>query len=139
MKKTIRTSVIMLMVAFMSFASACSGDDNENTTNNVVNQDSYYVKYEAQSKIAIKLKYTFSVSYTTELGVKTYEKEGVGYGSSWEGTYGPFKKGNKVILTIKSSSGTCTGRIYVSRNKEPFVIKAEGEGGGVDLSYTIDF
>ena len=49
--------------------------------------------------------------------------------SSWEGTYGPFKKGDVVKLTAAPQASTVVStnyiRIYVSCNNSPFGIKKE--------------
>ena len=63
---------------------------------------------------------------------------------SWEATYGPLKKGFTTYLKFVNQStydlNQCHARIYVSREKEPFVIKAEESGvNSLNLSYQIDF
>ena len=68
--------------------------------------------------------------------------------SSWEGTYGPFKKGSKLYLKVEAEIGGIRKnveyyvRLSVSRDKEPFVIKGEQrqiETSSLSTSYTIDF
>ena len=78
-------------------------------------------------------------TFTTEKGTETIKKSG-SYIYSWEGTYGPFKKGDKVSLLV-SSARVNHAIISASRNQEPFVIKAEKhtENKEISLSYTIDF
>ena len=128
----IRTT-FALMVIMTLFS--CK-DDEDNTQ--IPQNDAYYVKYEASSYFGFQATSTFSVNYTTENGVMKFEEENVGRSHSWDGTYGPFKKGDQIVLSIKCSVGEVTGRLYVSRNKEPFVIKAEGtKENKIELKYTI--
>lgn len=103
----------------------------------------YYVKYELEmpSKWTNTIK---KITYASEKGrqeFNTTEK-------SWEGTYGPLKKGDKVYLTIKSNNpdeynyvqSYNKARIYVCREKEPFVVKAEDEGRkDLTLVYSINY
>lgn len=115
----------------------CSKDDEPTA------EDSYYVKYEWQMS-SQHSNIDKEISFITENGKQTFTTQSY----SWEGTYGPLKKGTKVYLNCicKSpseysySQTNNHARIYISRNKEPFVIKAEKEGKrNITLIYTIDF
>ena len=79
--------------------------------------------------------------YTTESGVRTVSTTS----STWEGTYGPFKKGDLVKLTAKAQASTIKStnyiRIYVSCNNSPFGIKKEASSDynnpPLSISYTM--
>ena len=143
---------VMLMFALVLFASSCSKDeesDNRITTNNEesnnsnnstpTNNDNYYVKYEVLNGKQI---YNGTKTVRT-VTLKDVNREVTIQITSipWEGTYGPFKKGDKVYMTL-SSSGSCNsiGRLSVSKNKEAFAIKDEFWYSTDDrLEYTIDY
>ena len=152
--RKIKFLALMLVASLACVCFVACGDNKEDepkipsqtetpTQKEEVEESRYYVKYEAQmpSKWTNTIK---TITYASEKGrqeFNTTEK-------SWEGTYGPLKKGDKVYLTIKSQSpdeynyvqSYNKARIYVSRDKEPFVIKAEREGReDLTLVYTIDF
>ncbi len=149
--RKIKLLMLMLIASLACVCFVACGDSKEdepeipNQPETPVQKEDprYYVKYEAQmpSKWTNTIK---TITFATEKGkqiVNTTEK-------AWEGTYGPLKKGDKVYLTIKSNSPNeydyvqsyNHARIYVSRDKEPFVIKAEDEGQeDLTLVYTIDF
>lgn len=117
-----------------------TNDDNsgEGDTNDDKPQvDHYYVKYEASSYAGNGTFGYISVQYTKEnLTNGSISKENRNSkGCSWEGTFGPFKKGDFVRLRV-GGSYKLTGRIYVALNNEPFVLKAEGETTG-ELSLEI--
>ena len=133
-------STILLASIAIVYLESCSKDDDNRTSSNENKRDAYYVRYEAHSNSGYKVNNTFSVTYTSDLGLQMYNRESVGYGNSWEGTYGPFRKGDGISLHIMCSSGDVNGRIYVSRNEEPFVVKAEGKNrGSITLEYIIDY
>lgn len=76
------------------------------------------------------------ITYMTDKGEQTieYNTQGV----NWDGTYGPVKKG--FVAKISCNAPLVTSlriRIYASRDKEPFVVKAETSSSSA--SYTIDF
>lgn len=130
MKRILIYSAIILS----AFAFCSCGDDDEN---------SYYVKYEVQTgkQISYAARTDRSITYTDTSGDKTITVTN----QKWEGTFGPFKKGQKVHLSLACPEGgftrnTSIVRLSVSKNKDPFVIKAEERDVVVaDLSYKIDF
>ena len=137
MNKMYYWSILMLMLIAMPLLVACSGDDEPEQSRST---SAYYVKYEASYYFGSQIINTFNVNYMTDKGMMKYENEAYGRRQEWEGTYGPFKKGDNVSLTVKCTAGEVTGRIYVSRDKEPFVIKNEGTSQRkLTLDYTIDF
>lgn len=148
MKKEFRSYFILIVILLLPVMASCSHNDDE-TTPPVTNQnndeqvepqeeDSYYVKYEAlkgqQSSYANKT--------TRVIKFKDVNKDSeITVYDEWEGTYGPFKKGDKVYLKINTYGRyTTNGRLSVNKNKEPFAIKAEmRESNSIDLEYVIDF
>ena len=131
----------MLMVALMPMMTSC-GDDDTNETKKEF--DRYYVRYEAVSKANRLSTSTCKVNYMTENGIQTvtHSHDYSQYGSTWnwEGQYGPFEKGDLAKLIITCSGASNEGRLYVSRNNEAFVVKAEGQNKDkLELEYTIDY
>ena len=131
------------------FMASCSKDDieevktlnneDDKTTEQPQNADNYYVKYEV--KTGTQISYA---SYTERtITYKDVDKEqSITTRQEWDGTYGPFKKGDKVYLRINSNYGkhNTNARISVSKNKEAFAIKAEvRESEKINLEYTIDY
>ena len=145
---------LLMMVSAACLFNSCSKDDDDNVvevvpkednnqqTNNQVEEPRYYVKYEVTcttSKLSVNRTYTFN----TETGEQTVKSVNSTKTTTWEGTYGPVKKGFQTSLRCNVETeytSSCHGRIYVCREKEPFVIKAEGTGNtSLNLSYKIDF
>lgn len=141
MKKNVFYSFIMLF--YLLFSSACTDDTpiQDNPQEQPVEETRYYVKYEVKSKFGNRVFAKQNIVYTTDTGSQNYSQESYSTTSfEWEGTYGPFKKGDAVKLEVSNSIMDISGRIYVSRDKEPFVIKAEGSGKKIlSLQYSIDF
>lgn len=149
--RKIKLLMLMLIASLACVCFVACGDSKEdepempNQTETPTQKEEvrYYVKYETQmpSKWTNTIK---TITFASEKGKQTFNTTE----KSWEATYGPLKKGEKVYLTIKSNSpdeynyvqSYNHARIYVSRDKEPFVIKAEDEGrNDLTLVYTIDF
>jgi hypothetical protein len=138
MKKVILLGTLLLL----AFTSCSKSDDKEE----IIEQQEvarYYVKYEVTYNTQhINPKRT--IIFTTESGKKTINLETKANIVSWEGTYGPVDK-NFIAALDCSTPGyeyrsTIHARIYVCREKEPFVIKAEDEKESyLSLQYKIDF
>ena len=134
--------LLLLMSATFVFVS-CSKDDNEDVVNNIEEDTRYYVKYEVKITslhTGVYRTYTFN----TENGEQVEKTKNSSRTTAWEGTYGPVKKGFLAKFTCKIDGSeldnTCQARIYVSREKEPFVVKAESSGTNkINISYKIDF
>ena len=131
----------LLFLFFLPFVVCGCSSDEEDTKQNV-EEHSYYVKYELEAFARSGLgteKFALTYSFTTDKGIKK-ETTSESASHKWEATYGPFKKGAKVILDVSSAQHN-HARIYVSRDKEPFVIKAESdvEYSPISLQYTIDY
>ena len=125
----------LLLALPLVLLSAC-GDDDDSGNNS---QDSYYVKYEVENGKAISgaAKTTRNITYKTV----TSEKVITVVDKPWDGTYGPFKRGDKVYMIISASGKYSTNaRLSVSKNKEAFAIKDEFRDatGGI-LDYIINY
>lgn len=129
---------ILVIISCLFVMTACSSG---NETPIPEDTASYYVKYEVNSKFGNRVTASQTIKFTTEKGVESYKQESRATTSmNWEGTYGPFKKGDFISLSVSNSIMDIHGRIYISREKEPFVIKAEGSGKkNLNLQTTIDF
>ena len=142
-----QTSFIMKKIFFISLATllflvSCGDNDADESNYPVTSNDNYYVKYEVQvsKQISYAARTERVITYTDidkENTITVTNKE-------WEGTYGPFKKGQTVNLSLSTTTNlnknASITRISVSKNKEPFVIKAEDRDiTSSYLSYTIDF
>lgn len=115
--------------------NSCSNDEPSS-------KDSYYVKYEVKTTS----QYYYSdvtIQVTTENGV---EKKVVS--RDWEGTFGPISKETPIILNVTHDGqyyviekSSFNGRISISKNNSPFVLKAENSSNGkpLNMTYTIDF
>ena len=147
--------LILILLPLLTFMiNSCNKDDeksepvNTNTSNssqqgNVQPEEvRYYVKYE-MSSTTLHAAVRRTLTFTTEKGTQTIEikPSNIEKTVNWEGTYGPFKKEATVTFYCsQNEGGTMHGRIYVSRDKEPFVIKAEQNStASISLGYTIDF
>jgi uncharacterized protein YxeA len=152
MKKSVLfiTMILLALVGSCFMFTACSKDESEpktteqketsETSEKQEEAPRYYVKYEVYSSTGSKISCTQTITFTTDKGNQSVTQNGPAKAFSWEATYGPFKKGDKVILNVSNSTMDVQARIYASREQEPFVIKAESKyHGGASLSYTIDF
>lgn len=134
------SSLLLVFIMLLPCIVSCGSDDDDND-NDVKTNDSYYVKYEVKNGykyVAMgALTSVWDITYTDVNGSGTVKAT-----DKWEGTYGPFKKGDTVTLkaTITRSTYYTDASISVSRNNENFAIKARGGGQyGANLSYTIDY
>lgn len=152
--------IIILTTFLFILLSGCSKEDdlsnNENSTSSNTSKEEeknnnttpeneegiYYVKYEVYMRDASSVPVTRDIKFTSEKGEQTITT----YNDSWTGIYGPFKKGAKLSLTAKGNLVANTAESYiiisVSRNNEPFSVKAEKREKGGDLlsvNYTINY
>ena len=137
MKKII--SIFFVAVWAMVSMSSCGGDDEGGSKNE--SKDNYYVKYSVSNgkQISYASYNERTIIYTTperDNSIETRQSE-------WEGTYGPFKKGDKVILSIRvtMARNSTNASISVCKNSEPFAVKAECSEvkDGASLHYVIDY
>lgn len=143
MKKYIK-SLLLLFFSFLfySFLSSCSSDDDITPQEESVR---YYVKYEV-SIYTWHTNINRTITFTDEKGTQTLVNKDNVREINWEGTYGPVDKNFVASLhceTAQLDDTAIHARIYVSREKEPFVIKAEGTNNKnskeLSLTYKIDF
>ncbi|MCR5714768.1 MAG: hypothetical protein K6F98_07580 [Bacteroidales bacterium] len=136
--KTIKSLLFFLItIVSAQMLTSCSDDDDDSAR--------YYVKYE----VTIQTQHVNpdrTISYTDEKGNQTFVNSEWIKLWEWEGTYGPVNKNFVASLdcsTAKYDDTVIHARIYVSREKEPFVIKAEGtntlNSKSLSLTYKIDF
>lgn len=141
MKKYLFSLTALLCCTVLSLInSSCSNDDNDSTEPVVIEEARYYVKYEVELSGG-RNNHSYTIEFLTQNGIKTISERKYGTSFSWDGTYGPFKKYDKVSLSVKTG-GTLyvNARISVSRDKEPFAIRAETiDGNGASLSCIINF
>ena len=126
------------VILFSLMAVSCSTDDDENDSS-----ARYYVKYEVTFN-SQHINSNRVIKFATENGIQTMSLTQQSSGVSWEGTYGPVSKNFTASIDCTTDDyqyrSNIHARIYVSREKEPFVIKAEGQDSRtVSLSYKIDF
>ena len=144
-------SISFLLLAFASmlsifFIASCSKDEDKDDVEDVVEEDktteqpqvvdNYYVKYEVQTEKRVYIC-DKNITYKDVDQGKTITTR-----QEWSGLYGPFKKGDKVYFSVRISNtlNMMSARISVSKNEEPFAIKAETvNSNSISLEYTIDF
>ena len=144
-------SIAFLLLAFASllaitFIASCSKDESNDdvkddveenkTTEQPQNVDKYYVQYEVQTEKRVYICDKHITYKDVDKGKEITTRQ------EWSGTYGPFKKGDNVYLrvSINNTLNMMSARISVSKNQEPFTIKAETiKSNSISLKYTIDF
>lgn len=134
------TVFALLAICTMLFV-ACTAESTKNLEPEDLTR--YYVKYEVNFTTRhFSVEKYFTVM--TDKGTEDFYFDEDSKTSSWEGTYGPVDK--EFVAYIKCSvpdykyDSEIHARIYISREKEPFVIKAEGTGTySLNLQTTIDF
>lgn len=125
----------LLLMLMFTFVTACSSDDDTYVPTTEPSGDSYYVKYEYKVEDGY-------LGAAHNIVIKDVDGEKIIQANrKWEGTYGPFKKGDKVYMKGSSNLGCrSSGKISVCKNSEPFSIKAEKTKLlKLELSYTIDY
>jgi len=134
-----------LYIVICSIVLIACGSDDESPASSIEDINHiYYVKYEIESsatttRLYADLSYVQSFTFTSDKGIKTINEEKKD-SHKWEGTYGPFKYGDNVKLKATKANYN-QGKISVSKDNGPFVIKAENyvREKEIDLNYTIDF
>ena len=111
---------------------ACTSDNDEDT-------HAYYIKYEVLAPILVYGIGNNTISYTNEAGVQNVTTKNV----KWEITCGPVKKGFTAELSshtsVTSNSRKVQIKIFVSRDNEPFVLKANTEDvENASVKYTVN-
>lgn len=141
LKQGIQLDILMIVIVLTIFSlSSCDKEgittnnptDNptDNSTDNPIPNDNYYVKY----VISCSYPYIFS-NWSVSTPDGQYTKNNY-QTRRWEETYGPVKKGFK--CNAKVENGRPNINIYVSKNNEPFALRATKTEVG-SVSYTINF
>lgn len=136
MKKYILKLFCVLLMVCSSCLVSCSSDD-DHYDEPAQEEARYYVKYEVHMNIN---RSALGVSIQCQGDKK--EEHFSTKNPSWEGTFGPFKKGQEVFLRVYSaavvtSTSDSYVRISVSRDKEPFVLREELRRSDSTKSYEI--
>ena len=138
--KTFWLFIIMCTIVLCS----CGSNDEESPLPQEEEKHVYYVKYEIESSYTTTrmwADYSFfqAFSFTTEKGVQSFD-DGKKASHQLEATYGPFKFGTYLVLRASQAKYN-HGRILISKDNGPFVIKAESTVYDKDLSldYVIDY
>ena len=135
----LRIVPFLFLTTILSLTSCSSSEDSE-----IPQEEArYYVKYEVSFKTQ-HTNTTKDIKFTTEKGIEKISFTEKTKTLSWEGTYGPVNKDFIASISCNvpsySYSSEIHARIYLSREKEPFVIKAEGtEEYSLGLQTKIDF
>lgn len=119
---------------------ACTSDnDEDNPQEKQEEAHVYYIKYEVLAPILIYGIGDNTISYTNETGVQKVTTKDV----KWELTCGPVKKSFTAKLSshtsVTGNSSKIQVKIFVSRDNEPFVLKANTEEGEkASVKYTVN-
>ena len=124
------TLCVLMLLCTMCLMSCSKDSDGNNTPEIPQEEDRYYVKYEMQvNPCTSQAVWSTTVSCLGDKGAINIElKE-----RKWEATYGPIRKDSHLYLHVNCSLSPASNvdsyaRIWVSKNKEPFVLKAEDRG-----------
>tara|TARA_R110002051_G_C8703765_1_gene494768 strand:+ start:100 stop:513 length:414 start_codon:yes stop_codon:yes gene_type:complete len=123
----------LLSISILTILTFYSCSKEKIDINDTVNNDNYYVNY----IIKAPGPYGRFSNWTASTPDRTYSNRGY-QTSSWNQTYGPVKKGFNCKVQIGDyQGGTPTIEIHVSKNEEPFALKANATGASA--SYVINF
>lgn len=138
-KTLCRISILCIsLVFFLSFSISCSKECDCGDINN--NDDKYFIKYEASNSSKQQIisgdQAETSVTIMTPSGEKTYR-----INKTFSETFGPFKYGDNTsisVINLTSRRANVYAKIYLSKNNEPFVLKASSYGeNSTRAKYTI--
>ncbi|MGI6242042.1 MAG: hypothetical protein ACOYJK_00660 [Prevotella sp.] len=130
---------VLLLVTILSMV-ACTSDNDECKSGEVKEEThAYYIKYEVFAPILVYGRGDNTISYTNEAGVQKVTTEN----TKWEITCGPVKKGFTAQLSsrtsVTSNSSKIQIKIFVARDNEPFVLKANTEDTeNASVEYTVN-
>lgn len=135
---------ICIWLFIMTFLQGCNNEENISAAEN----KNYYVRYELSTKSIYIIK-NVKIKVLTENGLKEMMVP-----NKWEGTFGPFNDSEDLYLSaeltgsVDADSGenpfynntTFTGRISVSVNNSPFVLKSEDKAtkGPLFMRYSVN-
>lgn len=128
MKQIVNRVLISLLAMCAICVTSCSKDNDG--IEHQAEEDRYYVKYEMTISPPIKYyQLSTKISCLGDKGPVNLNTNN----TSWSATYGPIKKDSKLFLDVDcnytfSNRNDSYARIWVSKNKEPFVLKAEDIG-----------
>lgn len=130
-----RIMFLLMAVSATCMLLSCSKDDEDDAR--------YYVKYEVTFTTQ-HINATRNIYVDTDKGPQYISLEGTGKSLTWERVYGPVDKNFLAAMTCALDNypypSSIHGLIWVSRDKEPFVIKAEDtQEKSISLKYKIDF
>ncbi|MCE4122109.1 hypothetical protein NND09_07890 [Prevotella copri] len=135
-KSELYSSLCALMLLCTMCLMSCSKDSDGNDIPEIPQEeDRYYVKYEMDiHPWNTQAVWSTTISCQGDKGPVTLKTKD----TKWEATYGPIKKNSRLYLKINcdlsfSSRSDSYVRIWVSKNKEPFVLKAEDRGDSPSL------
>ena len=137
MKKVILLGAMLLL----AFTSCSKSDENKEEIIEPQEVARYYVKFEVTFSTLTSFHNLTStvLSCSTENGMKTMsfsDKKTF----TWENTYGPVSNNFLASLKCDSKGAIINAKISVSKNSEPFVVKAEGQKeSSLSLQYKINF
>ena len=129
--------VLVIFTLLLTFTACDNGNGKDN--------DTYYVKYETSMTSIYIIKKSY-IKISTENGIKNIETS-----PAFSETFGPVSKGFlaslETYLDVSSSlvQTSVTARIYISKNSEPFVLKAFDtsacpmSNNPIKINYKIDF
>lgn len=128
--------IFLLMTTF--FLTGCSKDDEVNNTE-------YYVKYEVSCQFErYYASYRGSSIQISGTGVRSSSITDKYNNYTWSDTGGPFRKGDIVSLSVKTSAPQgaayiTDAKILVCKDASPFVTKRfVNTKGSASLTYTIE-
>ncbi len=124
----IKHVLLTFTLIMLSSLTSCNNEDDE-----IVSNDNYYVKYIIRGNGTYGRFSNWSAS--TPQGNYTNNDIQV---RSWNQTFGPVNRGFRCNIQIGNYiSGAPLIEIHVSKNQEPFALKASRTGNSA--TYTIDF
>lgn len=136
--------IVTLVVLFIIMTFGFEGCKKVNESN-----DNYYVRYEVYTDSGSHYGQTLQLTVNTDFGVKNYEEKitHTGVSTIYNEQFGPLGYGFNTGVKVTSNPGSYSWnwfdvsvKIYVSKNTEPFVLKAEVSGTNeCEASYVIDF
>lgn len=134
---------LSLLIVSSIFINCSKSKDDSIEKDDPVEDSRYYVTYKYDIKIANSVNPIIQLKIQTENGETVKQL----HTSKWEATYGPFKKNDHIYInaTCYAPTSSITDsyvQLYVSKEKEPFVLKGEYRTLSkttFSAEYTIDF
>ena len=130
-------SFIFVVSVLLCLLTGCSKNDDSNS------KSQYYVKYEVDVIGSYSYAVITNITVNTEKGKQSFKT-----GNAFSESFGPVEKDFKakiIAYVDKERNYNVNARIYVCRDKEPFVLKETQtaidpkQGNPVVAEYIIDF